>query len=88
VLAAAGALGVQVREEALPLKRLLAADAAFLTGSLRGVEPVRRVGEAELAPVGDAVGRVAAAVRRAWIGERSLARPGGAVAARAAAGPR
>jgi branched-subunit amino acid aminotransferase/4-amino-4-deoxychorismate lyase len=88
VLAAAGALGVAVREEALPLKRLLASDGAFLTGSLRGVEPVRRVGEAELAPTGDAVARVAAAVGRAWIGERSPARRAGGFAAGQATGPR
>ena len=88
VIAAARALGVQVREEALPLKRLLATDGAFLTGSLRGVEPVRRVGDAELAPVGDAVAGVAAAVRLAWIGERSRDRRADAVAARAATGPR
>ena len=41
VLAAADALGVDVREDELPLEHLQAADEVFLTGALRGVEPVR-----------------------------------------------
>ena len=41
VLAAADALGLDVREDELPLEHLEAADEVFLTGALRGVEPVR-----------------------------------------------
>jgi para-aminobenzoate synthetase/4-amino-4-deoxychorismate lyase len=68
VIAIARALGVELREEALHLERLLAAGAAFLTGSLRGVEPVRSVAEAGLAPPGPAVDRIASQLSRAWLG--------------------
>ena len=77
VIAIARALGVESRERTLHLERLLAADAAFLTGSLRGLEPVRSVADAELAPPGAAVERIAAQLSRAWLG-----RPGSEAATR------
>jgi para-aminobenzoate synthetase/4-amino-4-deoxychorismate lyase len=74
----AGALGFEVREERLDVQRLLAAGEAFLTGSVRGIEPVRSLGEAELAPPGEELGELAAEIRRVWsgagdAGTRSLA---------------
>jgi para-aminobenzoate synthetase/4-amino-4-deoxychorismate lyase len=74
----AGALGFEVREERLDVQRLLAAGEAFLTGSVRGIEPVRSLGEAELAPPGEVLGELAAEIRRVWsgagdAGTRSLA---------------
>ena len=68
LIAIARELGIELREETLHLDRLLAAGAAFLTGSLRGVEPVRGVAEAELAPPGPAAERVAAELCGAWLG--------------------
>ncbi|MGA2926863.1 MAG: aminotransferase class IV [Solirubrobacteraceae bacterium] len=68
---AAGSLGIGVREEVLTVDRLLAAGEAFLTGSVRGVEPVRCVDDAEFEPPGDAVGAIAAAMKRNWVGKRA-----------------
>ncbi len=62
-------LGLEVREEPLTTARLLAAGEAFLTGSVRGVEPVRSLGDAELGPPGEAVAAVAAELRRLWTAE-------------------
>jgi para-aminobenzoate synthetase/4-amino-4-deoxychorismate lyase len=64
----ARALGVEVREEPFDLSRLLAAGEAFVTGSVRGVEPVRTVGDAALAAPGEEARAVAAELRRRWIG--------------------
>jgi para-aminobenzoate synthetase/4-amino-4-deoxychorismate lyase len=64
----AGSLGIEVREERLDVRRLLAAGKAFLTGSVRGIEPVRAVGEAELAPPGELLEELAAELRRGWSG--------------------
>ena len=41
VLSLATELGIGVREEALPLERLSEATEVFLTGAVRGIEPVR-----------------------------------------------
>jgi para-aminobenzoate synthetase/4-amino-4-deoxychorismate lyase len=64
----AGALGIEVREERLDVQRLLAAGEAFLTGSVRGIEPVRSMGEAELAPPGELLDELVAEIRRGWSG--------------------
>jgi para-aminobenzoate synthetase/4-amino-4-deoxychorismate lyase len=64
----ARALGVELREEPFELSRLLAAGEAFVTGSVRGVEPVRTVGDAALAAPGEEARAVAAELRRRWIG--------------------
>lgn len=68
VIETALALGLEVREQRLGLARMIAAGEAFLTGSVRGIEPVRAVGEAELGPPGEAVGELAAELKRAWVG--------------------
>jgi para-aminobenzoate synthetase/4-amino-4-deoxychorismate lyase len=70
-------LGLEVREERLGLQRMLAAGEVFLTGSVRGIEPVRAVGEVELSPPGPAVVELAAAIERAWTGvDAAIARAG------------
>lgn len=68
-IAIAHSLAIEVREETLTSERLLAAGEAFLTGSVRGVEPVRSLDQAELRPPGEAVAAVAAEMRRAWAAE-------------------
>lgn len=65
VIEVAGAAGVETREERLDLADLLARE-AFLTGSVRGVEPVRALDGAELAPPSELSGRIAADLRRRW----------------------
>jgi para-aminobenzoate synthetase / 4-amino-4-deoxychorismate lyase len=64
----ARSLGLQVREERLGVQRMIAAGAVFLSGSVRGVEPVRAVGDAELGRPGQAVVALAAEIERAWTG--------------------
>lgn len=66
---AARSLGIELREEALTVDRLIDAGEAFLTGSVRGVEPVRSVGDAELEAPGEACSEVAAEMKRIWIGK-------------------
>jgi para-aminobenzoate synthetase/4-amino-4-deoxychorismate lyase len=63
----AGSLGIEVREECLDVQRLLVAGEAFLTGSVRGIEPVRSVGETELAPPGELLEELASEMRRRWM---------------------
>jgi len=65
---AARSLGLDVREQDLPLERLAAAPEAFLTGSVRGVEPVRSVEQARFQEPGEAACAIAAAIRRQWTG--------------------
>ncbi len=66
----ARAVGVEVREEPLGAQRLLTAGEAFLTGSVRGIEPVSSVSGTAFGPPGEAVAAVAAELRRQWVGER------------------
>ncbi len=60
--------GADVREGELTLDDLRRADEVFLTGSVRGVEPVRSLDGVELEPRGDAATRLAAELRRRWLG--------------------
>lgn len=64
---AARSMGLDVREEALHVERVVAAGEAFLTGSVRGIEPVRSVGDAELGPPSSAVFALARELRRGWV---------------------
>jgi para-aminobenzoate synthetase / 4-amino-4-deoxychorismate lyase len=65
---AARGLGLEVREEAVELGALADADEVFLTGAVRGVEPVRRcIGVREWDP-GRVTERIAAELRRVWLG--------------------
>jgi para-aminobenzoate synthetase/4-amino-4-deoxychorismate lyase len=64
----AGALGFEVREERLDVQRLLAAGEAFLTGSVRGIEPVGAVGEHALRPPGELLAELSSEMRRSRMG--------------------
>jgi para-aminobenzoate synthetase / 4-amino-4-deoxychorismate lyase len=69
---AARSLGFEVRETALTVAQLTAAGEAFLTGSVRGIEPVRSVGDALLRAPGPTVSALASELRRLWIGEHVM----------------
>jgi para-aminobenzoate synthetase/4-amino-4-deoxychorismate lyase len=60
--------GVEVREEAVALERLAHADEVFLTGSVRGVEPVSSLEGTDLPSGGPLSRRIAAALRQRWLG--------------------
>ena len=66
VLRIAETLGIEAREEPLWRDDLLTADEAFLTGSLRGVEPAVALDEEWLAAGGEITERLAAELYRAW----------------------
>lgn len=67
-LAVAAAAGIEAREARLTLADLRAAE-VFLTGSVRGIEPVRKVdGTAPAAP-GEISARIAAGLRSRWLRE-------------------
>jgi para-aminobenzoate synthetase / 4-amino-4-deoxychorismate lyase len=69
----AAAKGIQTFEERLTLAELQASE-IFLTGSVRGVEPVQAVDGVELPPRGEISERVAGGLRRRWrvpAGERA-----------------
>lgn len=57
---------VPVREEHVSLVRLLAADEVFLTGSVRGVEPVRDYDGTRQWSQGELTGAVSDHLRRRW----------------------
>ncbi len=71
---AAHRLGIELREQPFSLARLMAAGQAFLTGSVRGVEPVRSVDEKELAMPGQAVRELSEEMKRIWIGSDAARR--------------
>lgn len=88
----ARAAGIAVREEPLPLAALSAAEAIFLTNSLRGIQPAAPVGGRAERSAGEgrgdsapaAVRRLAARLRSRWHGGRAP----GPHRARDAAAPR
>jgi para-aminobenzoate synthetase / 4-amino-4-deoxychorismate lyase len=59
-----------VREQPIAFDRLLAADEVFLTGSVRGVEPVRACAGERAWPAGTVTELVAGELRRLWEMER------------------
>jgi para-aminobenzoate synthetase/4-amino-4-deoxychorismate lyase len=71
---AAHRLGIELREESFTLERLKAAGQVFLTGSVRGIEPVKSVDETALAMPGPAVRELAAEMKRTWIGRDAAQR--------------
>lgn len=81
---AASAAGIEIAEERLTLDDLRARE-VFLTGSVRGVEPVRELDGAELAPPGALSARIAAGLRRRW--RAPAAEPVAAVAGGRPGGP-
>lgn len=68
VIEIATEFGVEVREEALRLGALREADEVFLTGSLRGIEPVRALEEESLPGEGPLARELAAGLRERWFG--------------------
>jgi para-aminobenzoate synthetase/4-amino-4-deoxychorismate lyase len=63
--------GIEVIERALTVDELTAADEVFMTGGVRGVEPVGRcAGVGEWAP-GAVTARVGAGLQRLWVGADS-----------------
>ena len=69
VLAAATDLGVDRREERLDLDTLRGSAEVFLTGSLRGVEPVRSLDGAQFDLGGPVSAALAAALKERWFGD-------------------
>jgi para-aminobenzoate synthetase / 4-amino-4-deoxychorismate lyase len=67
----ARSLGIEVREEPLSTGRLLDCGEAFLTGSVRGIEPVSSIGGARLSPTGETAAALAAELQRQWTGGRA-----------------
>lgn len=63
----ARAAGLEVREEAVTLAELTGAEEVFLTGSLRGIEPVGSLDGAELRSAGEVSRLLAAGLRRRWL---------------------
>ncbi len=59
--------GIALREEDLMPADLIRADEVFLTGSVRGVEPVGSIDEVDCPPPGQVTERVAAELRRLWL---------------------
>lgn len=64
----AGAMGIRLRERSVALTDLHDAEELFLTGSVRGIEPVRSLDGIELPAARDVTGRIAAALRERWLG--------------------
>jgi para-aminobenzoate synthetase/4-amino-4-deoxychorismate lyase len=60
--------GIEVSERALTLDELAAADEVFMTGGVRGVEPIRRCAGVGEWDSGGLTARVRAGLQRAWLG--------------------
>lgn len=67
VIEIARELGVELREQPLALADLEAADAIFLTGSVRGVEPVAAISATARSAGDTTVARIATALRARWL---------------------
>jgi para-aminobenzoate synthetase / 4-amino-4-deoxychorismate lyase len=66
VLALAAALGIPCREEIVSFERLRAADEVFLTGAVRGIEPVRGCEGASGWAAGPVTARLSRELRDTW----------------------
>ena len=60
--------GIEVSERALTIDELAAADEVFMTGGVRGVEPVGRCAGLGEWDSGEFTARVRAGLQRAWLG--------------------
>ncbi len=78
VLELARAAGREAHEERLSLDDLLGAGEAFLTNSVRGVEPVRAIDGAELGGGAGVTAEIAAELRRSWLVQGAPAGAGAA----------
>jgi para-aminobenzoate synthetase/4-amino-4-deoxychorismate lyase len=85
-LGAARTEGVEVRETPLALEDLLDAEEVFLSGSVRGIEPVASIDGVDTLPGGEISSLVADALRRRWLGA-SQAEPAAAAAGAPPGGP-
>jgi para-aminobenzoate synthetase/4-amino-4-deoxychorismate lyase len=85
VIEVAASCGITVEERCIDLDLLRGADEVFLTGSIRGVEPVREIDGDPLPEDGEVTAELAAGLRERWLGR--VLSPGGGPAARAR-GPR
>lgn len=63
----AGELGIEAREVTISLGDLLGADEVFLTGSVRGIEPVGAIDGKVLTGGGDLASELSAELRRTWV---------------------
>jgi para-aminobenzoate synthetase/4-amino-4-deoxychorismate lyase len=68
VIEIARAAGIEVREEELAFERLVEADEVFLTGAVRGIEPVRAARGLREWVGGELTGRISAQLRTLWFG--------------------
>jgi para-aminobenzoate synthetase / 4-amino-4-deoxychorismate lyase len=82
VLELAEALDVPVREDVVGFDRLRGTAEVFVTGAVRGIEPVRACDGAVLASEGRITATLADELRRCWALDHDLPRRGGAVHAR------
>lgn len=69
VIEVAREAGIEARERPLALADLRAAEEVFLTGSVRGIEPVRGMDGDELGRRGRVATRLASELRRRWLGD-------------------
>ncbi len=63
----AGELGIEAREARLSLNDLVAAEEVFLTGSVRGIEPVGAIDGTALVTAGNVTSKLSAELRRTWV---------------------
>jgi para-aminobenzoate synthetase / 4-amino-4-deoxychorismate lyase len=68
VIEIAAELGIEVDEEPLRLTELRGYEEVFLTGSVRGIEPVRALDGEDLQVEGQITAKLAAALRERWFG--------------------
>jgi para-aminobenzoate synthetase/4-amino-4-deoxychorismate lyase len=68
VIELARGAGIEVRERAIGIDELVEADEVFVTGGVRGVEPVARCAGLGEWDSGGLTARVRAELRRAWLG--------------------
>jgi para-aminobenzoate synthetase/4-amino-4-deoxychorismate lyase len=68
VLETAAEIGIECSEARIDLRTILQADQIFLTGSLRGVEPVRSLDDTDFPVAGPVTLALAEGLRRRWLG--------------------
>jgi para-aminobenzoate synthetase/4-amino-4-deoxychorismate lyase len=67
VMELAGELGTEAREAGLSLSDVIGADEVFLTGSVRGIEPVGAIDGTVLATGGNVTSKLSTELRRTWV---------------------